>query len=242
MNMSFYTAGVGAQQQQSRLNIHGNNIANVNNDGFKAKKPSFAALMYQNVQGIDQAELPRGSGAHMIMAETDFRPGTLADTGKPQDYAISGKGFFALQDPSTGEISFTRSGSFSLSSRQEPNADGVLEPTWYLADGHGRFVLSNEGTRIKVTDASARQPVGIFDFVNANGMQNAGENRFLPIDKNGDVRLGTGKLMYGVLETSNTDLAYEMAKVIEAQRTYSFSLRMVQTSDELETTVNNLRG
>ena len=45
MNQSFYTAAVGAWQQQERLNVHGNNIANVNNYGFKAKKPSFAALM-----------------------------------------------------------------------------------------------------------------------------------------------------------------------------------------------------
>ena len=37
MNLSFYTASVGAWQQQERLNVHGNNIANVNNYGFKAK-------------------------------------------------------------------------------------------------------------------------------------------------------------------------------------------------------------
>ncbi len=51
MNQSFYTAAVGAWQQQERLNVHGNNIANVNNYGFKAKKPSFAALMYDFIAG-----------------------------------------------------------------------------------------------------------------------------------------------------------------------------------------------
>lgn len=40
MDMSFYTAAVGAQQQQRRLNVHGNNIANVNTNGFAAKRPS----------------------------------------------------------------------------------------------------------------------------------------------------------------------------------------------------------
>ena len=49
MNLSFYTASVGAWQQQERLNVHGNNIANVNNYGFKAKRPVFSDLMYDYI-------------------------------------------------------------------------------------------------------------------------------------------------------------------------------------------------
>ena len=43
-----------------------------------------------------------------------------------------------------------------------------------------------------------------------------------------------------MLEASNTDLAYEMGKLIETQRAYSYALRMVTTADEVETTINNL--
>ena len=46
MNSSFYTAAVGAAQQQLRLNVQANNIANVNTQGFKAEKATFASLMY----------------------------------------------------------------------------------------------------------------------------------------------------------------------------------------------------
>ena len=42
MNSSFYTAAVGAAQQQLRLNVQANNIANVNTQGFKAEKATFA--------------------------------------------------------------------------------------------------------------------------------------------------------------------------------------------------------
>ena len=42
------------------------------------------------------------------------------------------------------------------------------------------------------------------------------------------------------LESSNTDLATELGKVIETQRAYSYALRMVTTADEVETTINNL--
>ena len=45
-----------------------------------------------------------------------------------------------------------------------------------------------------------------------------------------------------MLESSNVDLAEEMTKVIESQRAYSMALKMVQTSDEIETVINNLRG
>lgn len=242
MNMSFYTAAVGVQQQQNRMNIQANNIANVNTYGYKAQKPSFAALMYDNMRGIDGAELPRGNGSHIIGAETDFRGGPITNTGYAQDYAISGAGFFALQDPTTGEISFTRDGSFTLSEFKRPDENGEMETVWHLSDGMGHFVLGGEGNRIEVTEPSAKQPVGIFDFINTNGMQHIGGNRFMPAPKNGQVRLGSGTLIHGSLEASNTDLANEITKVIESQRSYSYALRMVQTSDEIETTVNNLRG
>ncbi len=257
MNISFYTASVGAQQQQERLNVHGNNLANVNNYGFKAKKPSFSQLMTGPVQGIEE-DLPRGVGARMIEADTDFAQSGLADTGRELDYGIEGDGFFALMDPTSGEISYTRDGSFVLSSYQDMEDVDVLdengEPTgetqrqpvthWYLSDGLGRFVMSTIGERIRVDGQEALEQgldVGVFDFINYDGMQSMGDNRFIPVDKNGDLRRGSGKVVQGVLEQSNTDLAYEFAKVIESQRSFSFMLRMVTASDEIESTVNSLR-
>ena len=84
-------------------------------------------------------------------------------------------------------------------------------------------------------------PVGIFDFVNTNGMLSVSENRFVPIEKNGGLRVGSGKLVQGKLEQSNADLANEISKVIESQRSFTYALKMIQTSDEIETTVNDLR-
>lgn len=182
MNMSFYTAAVGAEQQQTRLDVLGNNIANLNNTGFCAKRPVFTALMYDFMDGVDGARLPRGSGAYMSSADSNFAAQAMPDTGRAQDYAIEGDGFFALWDPATEEYSYTRDGSFVVSmftvpleEGEEPelDADGneILEKTvWYLSDGDGRFVLSNEGRLIEVEDQNAQQPVGVFDFVNTNGM------------------------------------------------------------------------
>ena len=256
MNISFYTAAVGAQQQQTRLNVHANNIANVNTYGFRAKKPSFSALMTGPITGINE-DLPRGVGSRLIGADTDFSQFSLLETDRHLDYAIEGKGFFGLLDPVTGEYSYTRDGSFIKSEFKvmvEPEPEETegdtppeaLEPVeetrWYLCDGLRRFVLGADGEPIEVLDEVEMQPIGIFDFINYNGIQSMGDNRFIPVEKNGEVGLGSGKLVQGFLELSNADLANEMTRVIESQRSFQYMLRMVTTSEEIESTVNNLRS
>ena len=246
MNISFYTASVGAQQQQDRLDVHANNIANVNNYGFRAKQPSFSQLMTGPVVGIED-DLPRGYGSRMEDAATDFRGSGLADTGRKLDYAIEGAGFFGLIDLTTGEVSYTRDGSFTLSELKDVDAEGQQISRWYLSDGMGRFVIGRDGRRIEVDAEMAEEtdipelPVGVFDFINHDGMLSLGDNRLIPVEKNGGVGIGSGKAVQGCLELSNADLANELSKVIESQRSFQYMLRMVTTSDEIETTVNNLR-
>lgn len=260
MNMSFFNAAVGAQQQQLRMDVQANNIANVNTFGFKAKQVSFQQLMYGNIRGIDEEELPRGAGTQMVKATTSFTSGTYMDTGRLYDFAINGSGFFALYNPITGEISYTRDGSFTLSEvlvpapveeeeaqepqegEEEEDAAPEMISEWRLSDGDGRFVLDSRGNFLQVSDPTAELDIGVFDYAIYDGMQHADTGRFLATEKNGGLYWGTGKVERGVLEGSNVDLALEMTKVIEAQRAYSYALKMVQTSDEIETTINNLRG
>lgn len=246
MNISFYTAAVGVQQQQDRLDVHANNIANVNTYGFRAKQPSFAHLMTGQVTSIEDY-LPRGYGARLEDAATDFRQSALIDTGRSLDYAIEGAGFFALLDLATGEVSYTRDGSFTRSELKDVDAEGNEISRWYLSDGMGRFVLGTDGRRIELEGETGEDdyipalPVGVFDFINHDGMLSLGDNRLIPVEKNGGVGLGSGKVVQGALERSNADFAHEISKVIESQRSFQYMLRMVTTSDEIETTVNNLR-
>jgi flagellar basal-body rod protein FlgG len=248
MNQSFYIGAVGAQQQMQRMNVQSDNIANVNTYGYKAQRADFTALMYENIMGTEDDEIPSGVGTRMLMTDTDFSQGGTVDTGYAQHYMIDGDGFFAVADLSTGEVSFTRNGAFCLSEYQKATGqvgeDGqpVYESVMCLSDGDGRFVLSDVGGLIEVTDASAAQPVGIFDYRAYDGMVRLDDSRFMAVDKDGGLRYGTGTLIQGKLEASNADLAEEMSKVIEAQRAYGMALKMVQTSDEIETTINSLRS
>lgn len=254
MNQSFYIGAVGAQQQLYHLNVHGDNIANVNTYGYKANKSYFSALMYQNWPGVE-AELPKGVGTRMLMTHTDYSQGSPSETGRAMDFYIEGNGFFALVDLATGEVTFTRNGAFMMSQLEEPtgevdeNGDPVLdedgnpvtERVFYLGDNEGRLVLSDRGGLIRIDDPNAELPVGIFDYINYDGMVQLDDTRYLPVDKNGNLWYGDGKLIRGYLELSNADLADEITKVIEAQRAYTAALKMVITSDEIENTINNLR-
>lgn len=58
--------------------------------------------------------------------------------------------------------------------------------------------------------------------------------------EHGQLAITQAEVRQGYLESSNADLATELGKVIEAQRAYSYALRMVTTADEVETTVVNL--
>ena len=244
MNMSFYTAAVGAFQQQLRMDVQSHNIANVNTQGYRCERVAFGELMNRDVEGINGDNLPKGTGARMIHAPIDTTTRGFKDTGMTFDFAINGDGFFALWDPATGDYSYTLDGSFIMSEYQIEGDDGQLESHWYLSDGFGRFVMGRNGRMVEVTDENREKelPVGIYDFVNTNGMENIGENRFVPVEKNGQLRVGAGTLLQGYLENSNVDLANELSKVIESQRSFTYALKMIQASDEIETTVNDLRS
>lgn len=248
MDQSFYIGSTAAQQQNMRMNIHGNNISNVNTYGFKAEKGRFTALMYENIKAVEQEEEPVGVGTALLASTTDFQTGSAYQTGRMQDYMIEGDGFFGLADLETGEISYTRNGAFIVARMEQftGEVDGngvpVTQEGWYLSDGEGRFVLGANGGIIEVEDPNAEQPVGVFDFINYDGMRHQNGTRFTAEEKNGGMRAGSGTVIRGMLESSNVDLAEELTKVIESQRAYGMALKLIQTSDEIESTINGLRG
>ena len=256
--MSFYTGAVGAFQQQQRMNVQANNIANVNNYGYKAERATFHHLMYGNVVGIDNEDLPRGTGTKMVKASVDYTTNGYQETGRTFDFAIVGNGFFALYDLETEEVSFTRDGAFMMASFEVPpdeDAEPEIDPItgeeippentleWRLSDNEGRCVLDGAGNFIVIDpqDQKAELELGVFDFLIYDGMLHADSCRFIPIEKNGDLYMGSGTVRRGFIEVSNVDLSQEFIKVIESQRAYSTALRVVQTSDEIEQTINGLR-
>lgn len=237
MNMSFYTAALGAVGQQEKMNVIANNIANVNTDGFRSKNAVFSDLMYYNMrdeQGAD-TRVKAGSGIALGRTDTDFSESSMAPTGGNTDFAITGRGFFMLQDPNTQAVSYSRNGKFSMSLR----ADG-----FYLVNDSGKLVLDENRNPIRLDEegfVGGARP-GIYTFPVQQGMLNTGNNEMTATEKNGEPVLSAdAELHQGYLEQSNVNLADEMSKTIECSRAYSYVLKMIQTSDEIEQVINSLR-
>lgn len=235
MDTSFYTAARGAIEQQKRMDVVANNLANTNNYGYKTKNAVFSDLMYYNMHNTDGGETARkaGSGITVEKTDTDFTPNAFVTTNGAYDYAISGKGFFMLRNPQSGEITYTRNGHFSLSQR---------EGQMYLVNDNGNLVLDQNQNSIVAGQAGLSGQIGVYSFNILDGMLSVGENEFAAVEKNGAPFLVQGDVLEEhALETSGVDVADEMTRIIESQRAYSYALRMVQTSDEIVSTINSLR-
>ena len=96
-------------------------------------------------------------------------------------------------------------------------------------------VLAGVGGRVQMTSTNFH-PGGVADTGRSMDYMIEGDGFFALVD------LGTGEVKQGLLEMSNTDLTQEFIKVIESQRAFSYALKMVITSDEIESTFNSLRG
>ncbi|MBQ3076438.1 MAG: flagellar hook-basal body complex protein [Clostridia bacterium] len=256
MNQSFFIGAVGAHQQLKRLNLHANNIANVNTAGFKAGKSRFGHLIYQDLKAAGEVMEPSGVGGILWTSATDHSRGGAMDTGNETDFMIAGDGYFALVELTTGAVTDTRSGAFYAAQLVEPtgevdeegnplldeNGEPLTEVNYYLSDGEGRFVLNEDGALIPMVNGRFEEKPGVFDYINYDGMTHNEESRLINVEKNGGLRRGDSEILQGVLEMSNADLAEEMTKVIESQRAYSMALKMVQASDEIESTIIGLRN
>lgn len=238
MNLSFYNSAAGASSQQSKLDTIANNIANINTVGYKSQNAGFVDLLYANMNAPQKetSNLKVGSGARYEKTDLLFTEGNYQTTDNPLDFAIKGRGFFAVSNPRTGEINYTRDGNFRMSLR-----DGEF----YLATAKGDLVLDKDGEPITMAEDESHidtSKIGVFDFDNTEGLKCLGDNLYSVGPKNGEKQvIEEADIISGYLEFSNVNLASEMSKLIEAQRAYQMTLKMIQTSDEVESTVNSLR-
>ena len=252
MNSSFYIAAVGAAAQQERMDNVANNLANINTVGYKRMETTFGDLMkYKMSQGVEQTNVMSGTGVRVENTKTQFTQGSFVPTDNELDFVIDGSGFFALQDPVTGDRTYTRAGNFEF--RQ-------FGDTYRLTSASGKLVLDADGQAIEKpvqavgTEEDDEEPdtqepaytipynMAVYRFPVEDGLVRVGEGEYAPVAKNGQPQLDPEAHVYsGMQEASNVELSQEMTAIIESQRAYQYALKMVQTSDEVENVINSLR-
>ncbi len=126
----------GLQQFQGRMDVIGNNIANVNTTGFKTGRVDFAEQFSQLVQeGGDAGAMQVGMGVTTSSISNQFTQGSLTSTGLDTDVAISGNGFFVARESATGSEYLTRAGDFKLDTNGYLTTNGGLRVQGFSDSG-----------------------------------------------------------------------------------------------------------
>lgn len=116
---SLYNAMSGVVSFEKGINVTANNIANVNTLGYKADEMNFARMMYDSSNTAGAGKV--GNGVGTMEVQKDFDQGQLKQSSTYYDFAIDGRGFFAVNDVKNDDIFYTRGGNFQKS------WDGFLE-------------------------------------------------------------------------------------------------------------------
>ena len=145
MLRGLYTAYTGMRNEQYRMDIMSNNLANADTTGFKKEgstSQAYAEVMAVKIKDVSEnPNTPKRLGKMSLGVKigetyTDFSQGSLRDTGNTYDIAIGGSGFFNIEFTNkAGETStkYTRDGGFTITK------DG------YLVTKDGDYVLGENG-------------------------------------------------------------------------------------------------
>ncbi len=154
MMRSLYSGVSGMQNHQTRLDVIGNNVSNVNTTGFKRGRVNFqdmisqqltgAAKPTEEVGGVNPKEV--GLGMTVASIDTIFTQGNLQSTGVSTDIAIQGNGFFVLKNGQ--ETFYTRAGTFGVDSEGTlvNPANGLRVQGWMAQEVNGEMVINTAGS------------------------------------------------------------------------------------------------
>jgi flagellar basal-body rod protein FlgG len=255
-------AGTGMQAQQTNVEVISNNIANMTTTGFKRRRAEFQDLMYQNLRRVGSSSSESGSvlpaGAQVglgVRTAAIYRineQGNLQQTSNSLDMAVQGNGYFQVTMPS-GETAYTRDGTFGLAPDGTiVTADGYPVQPGLQIPAAATSVTVNTAGQVQVTIAgqTAPQTIGQLQlavFPNEVGLDAQGDNLFLQTAASGAPVTGNpgaagfGSVMQGFIETSNVNVVTEITNLITAQRAYEMNSRVITTSNDMLSTLTNLR-
>lgn len=249
---ALYISATGLRSQQEQIDAISNNVANMQTPGFKKTRVSFAEIAHAGVLESTSHAMHGGGGTRVQATLPVFSEGEIRPTRNATDLAIDGAGFFELEN-ALGERVYTRAGQFRI------DADGYLVSVGGLRLAQG-IRIPPDAAELRISDTgeitaklgndAERTELGVLElagFASPDALQAIGENSFVPTDASGAASFGRagdpgfGRLQQGYLEMANVDLIDEMTSLVMAQRAYQLNARVLQASDQVLETINNLR-
>jgi len=259
---SLTTAATGMLAQQLNVEVISNYIANATTTGYKRRRAEFADLLYQDMRRVGTqssdtgtivpAGIQVGVGVKPVAVYRVHEQGNLQMTDNPLDVAIKGQGFFQVDLPD-GTTAYTRDGSLKLSDTGEiVTQDGYpVQPSITVPINALDLTINASGqVEVMVAGNPAPQLLGqlqLATFVNDAGLDAIGDNLLIETAASGGPTTGSpgstgfGSLQQNFLETSNVNIVSEITDLITAQRTYEINSKVIQASDDMMSTISQLR-
>ncbi len=244
MVKGLYTAYTGMINEQNRMDVLTNNLANSDTNGFKkegATSQAFDSLLALKIKDASEnPNLPQKIGIANLGVKvgenyTDYSQGAFKVTDRTYDVALGGDGFFNIEYTNkAGKTStmYTRDGAF------------VINTQGYLVNKDGDYVLGTNGrikldptkdvaidTQGNISQAGVRvAQFKLTDFTDYNYIEHFGENYYRTVEgateKAADVTVNQG-----YIETSNVQVVQEMVEMISVSRQYESNQRIITTID-----------
>ncbi|MGE4529551.1 MAG: flagellar basal-body rod protein FlgF [Rhodospirillaceae bacterium] len=211
-----------------------NNMANVNTAGFKGEQMLFtdyvAAVRTDRSLFRDKIAYTEDFGTVRDLSE-----GAMRSTGNPFDVAIKGDGYFTVE-AENGDRFYTRNGHFKL------NADGQLATSsgeLLISDTDTPVVFAPNETEITIardgTISTENGQIGrlrLVSFDNQRALNKAGDGLYAPREDQTPTPLAAPHLVQGMLEGSNVNPVVEITRMINVQRSYERTQKMIDTEHQ----------
>lgn len=254
MVKGLYTAYTGMINEQNRMDVITNNMANSATNGYKAEgatAQSFADVYAVKIKDASEYFVNKRLGGMSMGAQigetyTDYSQGSFKETGNTYDIALEGNGFFSISFTNKAGVTstkYTRDGSFTV------NMQG------FLVTKDGDFVLGNGNAPIRVNtntpvtidtlgnifqEGTLVNRLAVTDFTDYNYLEKYGENLY-DLVQGGTAQASTARVRQGFIESSNVNIVSEMVNMIQITRAYETNQKVITTIDTtLDKAVNQV--
>lgn len=256
---ALHTSATGMQAATTNIDVIANNLANQTTTGYKRRRAEFQDLLYIHQQKvgtqtsdtgtIKPTGVQKGLGVKLSAVYSINEQGPLEITDNSFDLAISGEGFFIVQQPD-GTDAYTRAGSFQLNGDGDlVTADGyIVNPGITVPDNAINVTVNNSGEVFaSLPGNTVPANLGQLDLVrfqNEAGLESIGQNLLLETEASGAPVIGLpqidgfGSILQGMLEGSNVSSVVELTNLIKAQRAFEMNTKVMETANETMETFN----
>lgn len=253
MVRGLYTAYTGMINEQKRLDVISNNLANSATVGYKEESVSSQSFddvltikIRDNSVGYNNQAIGAMSlGVKIGEVYTSYGQGSLVETGNTFDLAIEGEGFFTLRCPTKSGQDverYTRNSCFKMTQ------DG------YVVDVNGNHLQGEGGDIVVPVDATISidktgaiyangkyiDTIVLTDFEDYDYIEKYGDNLYQTVE-GATTKAATGLINQGWTEASNVNVVSEMVDMITITRAYEAGQKVMQTVDNmLEASCNSV--